>query len=54
MSRRHSPATGKRYPLRVVCAVWQVPRSSVCDPGWERPWGRREARAKDRGAIPPL
>ena len=29
MSRRHSPATGKRYPLRVVCAVWQVPRSSV-------------------------
>jgi putative transposase len=29
MSRRHSPATGRRYPLRVVCAVWQVPRSSV-------------------------
>ena len=29
MSRRHSPATGKRYPLSVVCAVWQVPRSSV-------------------------
>ena len=29
MSRRRSPIVGKRYPLRTVCEVWQVPRSSV-------------------------
>ena len=29
MSRRRSPIVGKRYPLRTVCDVWQVPRSSV-------------------------
>ena len=29
MSRRRSPVMGKRYPLRTVCDVWRVPRSSV-------------------------
>ena len=29
MSRRRSPIIGKRYPLRTVCDVWHVPRSSV-------------------------
>ncbi len=29
MSRRRSPSVGKRYPLRTVCEVWRVPRSSV-------------------------
>ena len=29
MSRRRSPIIGKRYPLRTVCDVWRVPRSSV-------------------------
>ncbi len=29
MSRRRSPIVGKRYPLRTVCDVWRVPRSSV-------------------------
>ena len=29
MSRRRSPIVGKRYPLRTVCEVWRVPRSSV-------------------------
>jgi putative transposase len=29
MSRRRSPILGKRYPLRTVCDVWRVPRSSV-------------------------
>ena len=29
MSRRRSPVVGKRYPLRTVCEVWCVPRSSV-------------------------
>src|SRR4029453_17806848 len=29
MSRRGSPIVGKRYPLRTVCDVWRVPRSSV-------------------------
>src|SRR5262249_30261128 len=29
MSRRRSPIVGKRYPLRTVCNVWRVPRSSV-------------------------
>ena len=29
MSRRRSPVVGKRYPLRTVCEVWRVPRSSV-------------------------
>lgn len=24
-----SPATGRRYPLTLICEVWQVPRSSV-------------------------
>src|SRR5262249_61652442 len=27
--RRRSPIVGKRYPLRTVCEVWHVPRSSV-------------------------
>ena len=29
MSRRRSPIVGKRYPLRTVCEVWHVPRSTV-------------------------
>ena len=29
MSRRRSPLMGKRYPLRTVCEVWRVPRSTV-------------------------
>ena len=29
MSRRCSPILVKRYPLRTVCDVWRVPRSSV-------------------------
>ena len=29
MSRRRSPIVGKRYPLRTVCEVWRVPRSTV-------------------------
>jgi hypothetical protein len=29
MSCRRSPIVGTRYPLRTVCDVWRVPRSSV-------------------------
>jgi hypothetical protein len=29
MSRWRSPILGRRYPLRTVCEVWRVPRSSV-------------------------
>jgi hypothetical protein len=29
MSRRRSSILGKRYPLRTVCEVWYVPRSTV-------------------------
>ena len=29
MSRRRSPIVSKRYPLRTVCEVWHVPRSTV-------------------------
>ena len=29
MSRRRSPIVGKRYPLRTVCEVWHVPRSTI-------------------------
>lgn len=46
MSRRHSPATGKRYPLRVGCGRCRgracTPRSPGVGHGW------REAGAEDR------
>jgi putative transposase len=29
MSEVHSPSTGRRYSIKRVCAVWQIPRSTV-------------------------
>jgi putative transposase len=29
MSEIHSPSTGRRYSIKRVCAVWQIPRSTV-------------------------
>jgi len=29
MSATISPATGKRYGLRMVCRVWEVPRATL-------------------------
>lgn len=29
MSQRQSPSTGRRYGIQRVCAVWQIPRSTV-------------------------
>ena len=29
MSTRTSPATGRRYPLTMVCAIYRVPRATV-------------------------
>lgn len=29
MRQHHSPSTGRRYPLTLICAVYRVPRSSV-------------------------
>lgn len=40
-----SPATGKRYPLTLICSVWRVARSSVY--AWEK------RTAADPGAAAP-
>jgi hypothetical protein len=29
MSEVHSPSTGRRYSIKRVCAVWQIPRSTT-------------------------
>ena len=29
MSEVHSPSTGRRYSIKRVCAVWQIPRSTM-------------------------
>ena len=48
MSRRHSPATGKRYPLRVVCGVAGAAVERVRRRPRRGCETRREAGAEDR------
>lgn len=44
-----SPSTGKRYPLTLICAVWQVARSSVYACRKRRSVGAPDAPTRKRG-----
>lgn len=44
-----SPATGKRYPLVLICSVWRVARSSVYACPKRTPTGASHLQARKRG-----
>jgi putative transposase len=49
-----SPATGKRYPLTLICSVWRVNRSSVYACRERTPEGASQSQVRKRGPKTPL